>query len=62
MQNARIFIVVLVQDRKYTANIPFLIPSLRIGLVSFQCSDLEIVLEFINVIVSRGKKYRCYNQ
>jgi len=59
VQNAGIFIVFLVLDRKCTANIPFLIPSPRIGLVPFQYCDLEPVLEFINVIVDRGKKCRC---
>lgn len=62
VQNARIFIVFLVLDRNYTANTPFLILSLRIGLIPFQYGDLETVLEFINIIVSRGKKYGGYSQ
>lgn len=59
VQNAGIFIVFLVLVRKYTAKTPFLMSALRISLVPFPYSDLETVLEFINAIVNRGRKYRC---
>lgn len=62
VQNAGIFIVFLVLVRKYTAKTPFLMPALRISLVPFPYSDLETVLEFINAVVNRGRKYRCSSQ
>lgn len=59
VQNGRIFFVSLVLETENTANTPFFILSLRIGLVPVQYSDLETVLEFINVILNSSKKYRC---
>lgn len=62
VQNAGIFIVFLMLVRKYSAKILFLMPALRISLVPFPYRGLETVLEFINDIVNRGRKYSCYSQ
>lgn len=51
VQNAGIFIVLLMLVGKYSAKTPFLMPALRVSLV-----PLETVLEFINDIVNRGRK------
>lgn len=62
VQNAGIFIVFLMLFRKYTAKTSFLMPALRISLVPFPYTDLEAVLEFINAVVNRIRKYRCCSQ
>lgn len=62
VQNAGILIVFLMLVRKYTAKTPFLMPALRISLVPFPYSYLETLLEFINAVVNRDRKYRCYCQ